>query len=79
MAMLSGEIYRVCKQVGRAVAAKLQPNRTVKMDSEPKSETEDEWQQDDPMEGDTAEDAVLCEICGILSPSVSAGSQLYVL
>ncbi|KAJ1415291.1 DNA-directed RNA polymerase III subunit Rpc5 [Sesbania bispinosa] len=59
--------------------AKPEPNGTVKMEVEPKSETEDESRQDDPMDEDTAEDTVVREIDVFFTPSIDADTQLYVL
>nr|KYP66734.1 DNA-directed RNA polymerase III subunit RPC5 [Cajanus cajan] len=58
---------------------KLEPNNTVKMDIEPKSETQDEPEQEDPMDVDSAEDTVVREIDVFFSPSIDAETQLYVL
>ncbi|RDX67231.1 DNA-directed RNA polymerase III subunit RPC5, partial [Mucuna pruriens] len=58
---------------------KPEPNDTVKMDVEPKSETEDESGRDDPMDEDSAEDTVVREIDVFFSPSTDAETQLYVL
>ncbi|KAI4327574.1 hypothetical protein L6164_020016 [Bauhinia variegata] len=65
-----------------ATTRKFEPSATngaIKMDVEPKYEAGDEPKQDDPMDEDTAEDAVVREIDVFFAPSIGADTQLYVL
>ncbi|KAI9089322.1 hypothetical protein K1719_029601 [Acacia pycnantha] len=54
------------------------PNGAMKMDVDPKLEADVEPKQDDPMDEDGAEDTVVREIDVFFTPSISAGTQLYV-
>ncbi|KAL2348492.1 hypothetical protein Fmac_002492 [Flemingia macrophylla] len=58
---------------------KPEPNSGVKMDIEPKSETEGKLEQEVPMEEDSAEDTVVREIDVFFSPSIDLETQFYIL
>ncbi|XP_061342353.1 uncharacterized protein LOC133288573 [Gastrolobium bilobum] len=68
-------------ETGASTHSKPEPNDTVKMDVEPKFETEDESRQGqgDPMDEDSAEDTVVREIDVFFTPSIDSDTQLYVL